>query len=165
MKKLTLDLYIISRCTHNYYARELKKINLTMGQFPFIVGISEHDGISQEKLSAGMRISKSTTAAVVRQLLSAGLITREVDEADRRNFHLHLTPAAHPLLPKIAAIIANCHRVITQDLPPEERKSFVESTRLVRTRAEHSLSPVREESGKAPSGSGNSSVKKKTAVK
>jgi len=136
MKYLTLDIYTISRCTHNHYARELRKLHLTMGQFPFIMGIAENDGISQERLSAEIMISKSTTTAIVRQLLQAELITREVDENDRRNFKLHATPKALKLLPNIYEIIDRCHRDITSELTEIERDVFYNLTRKVRSRAE-----------------------------
>ena len=139
MKELTLDIYIISRCTHNYYARELKKLHLTMGQFPFLMGIAENDGISQEKLSQELMISKSTTAAIVRQLLDAQLITRETDEADRRNFKLHATEKALLLIPKIGEIIDRCHETITADLTDIERDILANLTRKVRNRTEITL--------------------------
>ena len=139
MKKLTLDIYTISRCTHNYYARELKKLHITMGQFPFIMGIAENDGISQEKLSSEIMISKSTTAAIVQQLLNAGLITREVDEMDRRNFKLHATEKSLRLIPKIEEIIGRCHEVMTKGLTDIERDVLVNLVRKVRYRTELSL--------------------------
>ncbi len=141
--ELTLDIYIISRCTHNYYARELKKVGITMGQFPFIMGIAEDGGISQEKLSTKLMISKSTTAVIVQQLLTEGLITREVDENDRRNFKLHATKKALKLLPKLAEIIEKCHDVITQDLTDIERDVFKNLTRKVRIRTEIDLGKKR----------------------
>ncbi len=140
MRELTLNIYKIGRYTQNYYAQELKKLGVTMGQFPFIMGIAENDGISQEKLSGNIMISKSTTALIVRQLLDAGLITREIDEQDRRNFKLHATAKALELVPKIEAVIARCHQVITADLTPIEREIFAALLGKVRIRTELSLS-------------------------
>lgn len=145
MTELTLDMYIISRCTHNYYARELKKFHITMGQFPFVMGIAENDGISQENLSFNVRISKSMTAAIVQQLLNAGMITREVDQNDRRNYKLHATKKARALLPKIHALIDRCHEEITADLTDIERDAFTRLTRKVRLRAERSYGKKRTE--------------------
>jgi len=139
MKKLTLDIYIISRCTHNYYAHAMKKLGITMGQFQFIIGIAENDGISQEKLSAEIMISKSTTAAIMQQLLNAGLITREVDESDRRNFKLHATEKALALIPKIGEIIDRCHLAMTADLTGIERDILVNLLQKVRHRTESAL--------------------------
>ena len=156
MRDLTLNLYIISRCTHNYYARELKKLGVTMGQFPFIMGIVEHDGISQEKLSAQIRISKSTTAVIVQQLLEAGLVTREIDIGDRRNFCLHATPKTLALIPEIEKIIDRCHRKITADLTEIERDLFDRLTDKVRLRTEAVLggpgAPRKMKSGTCDSG-------------
>ena len=53
MRNLTQAIYIICRCTHIFYAREVKKLHLTMGQFPFLMEIVDNDGISQEKHSTG----------------------------------------------------------------------------------------------------------------
>lgn len=139
MKRLTLDIYIISRCTHNYYARELKRLHLTMGQFPFLMAIAENDGISQEKLSLELMISKSTTATIVQQLLNAGLITREVDESDRRNFRLHAAEKALALIPEIEEIIDRCHRTITADLTGIECDILVNLLQKVRNRTELEL--------------------------
>ena len=143
MKELTLRLYTISRFTHSYYARELKKLNLSMGQFPFLMGIATHDGISQEMLSAKLRIGKSTTATIIRQLLDAGLITREVDENDRRSFKLHATPAACELVPLINDIIDRCHNLITADLTDVERIIFASLTEKVCNRTEFALGNFR----------------------
>ncbi len=136
MRRLTLDIYMISRSTHNYYARELKKLGITMGQFPFIMGVAGNDGISQEKLSRELGISKSTTAAIIQQLLSAGLVTREIDEADRRNFRLHATEKAHALVPKIEESIDRCHAMITEGLTDIERDILVNLLKKVRQRTE-----------------------------
>lgn len=132
VEEITLDIYKISRCTHTYYARELKKIGVTMGQFPFLIGITENDGISQEKLSGNLRISKSTTAVIIKQLVDAGLATREVDTDDRRNFKLHTTQKAQTLVPQIYEIINKCHETICRGLSIKEREQF--SATLEKTR-------------------------------
>ncbi len=141
MTELTLDIYEISRCTHNYYARELRKIGVTMGQFPFVMRITENDGISQERLSALLMISKSTTAIIVKQLLELGYVSREVDCADRRNFRLHTTKEGLALIPKIRAIIERCHDRMTADLSDIERDMLVRLLNRVRRRTELELSP------------------------
>lgn len=139
MRNLTQAIYIICRCTHIFYARELKKLHLTMGQFPFLMEIVDNDGISQEKLSSQLKISKSTTAVIVRQLLESGLITRKPDEKDRRNFHLHATEKARNLIPGIKKIIDLCHSTILQDLTDDEQNQFVDLLRKVRNRTEISF--------------------------
>ncbi len=139
MRELTLNLYNITRCTHNYYARRLGELGITMGQFPFLLGIAENDGVSQEKLSAMLAISKSTTALIVGQLVKAGLVTRETDLADRRNFCLHAAAKTLELVPKIYSVIDECHNIITAGLSPAERKTFETLTGKVRVTTERAI--------------------------
>ncbi len=132
----TLDIYKISRCTHKYYTRELRKLHVTMGQFPFIMGIAANDGISQERLSDELLISKSTTAVIIQQLLGAGLITRETDPQDRRNFKLHATEKARALVPQIRESIDQCHETIMEELTELEKEILIRLTEKVRSRTE-----------------------------
>lgn len=139
MNDLTWNVYVISRYTHGFYARELKKLHITMGQFSFIMLIADNDGISQERLSSILQVGKSTTATIVRQLLAAGLITREIDETDRRIYHLHATKKARNLVPKIRAIIDECHRKMTDRLTDIEKSIFLNLLQKVRERTTHVL--------------------------
>lgn len=136
---ISLNIHIISRCTHAFYQREMKKLNITMGQFPFLMGINACDGISQERLSEGMHISKSTTAVVIQQLLNDGLITREVDEEDRRNFKLHITPEGMKLIPALEAAIERCHTLLRAKFTQSEWESLQKLNEKLRTFAESEL--------------------------
>ncbi len=135
----TLDIYRISRATHRYYARELRKLHITMGQFPFLMGIAHNDGTSQEALSSELQISKSTTAVIIQQLLAAGLITREVDTNDRRNFQLHITEKGAALIPSIQECIDRCHNTIMEDLSELEKEILTKLLQKVRLRTESRL--------------------------
>lgn len=125
MKDFTLTIYMISRNTHSYYARKLKKLGITMGQFPFVMKIAENDGISQEKLSGKLAISKSNTALIIKQLLDLKLIEREVDANDRRNFKLHITERGKSLLPEIQKVIDQCHENLLNTLSAAEKKTLL----------------------------------------
>ncbi|MDD3154112.1 MAG: MarR family transcriptional regulator [Victivallaceae bacterium] len=144
MKKLTLDIYQISRYTHRFYARELRRLGVSMGQFPFLMGIDECDGISQEKLSTQLGIGKSTTTAMIRQLIQLELVTREVDAEDRRNFRLHVTEKGRALVPRIQDVVERCHKLITGELSEIERMVFCDLSKKVRIAAETKLGAKRK---------------------
>ncbi|MBR7130994.1 MAG: MarR family transcriptional regulator [Lentisphaeria bacterium] len=136
---ITKDIYIISRFTHAFFARELAALDVTMAQFPFVIGIVENDGISQEKLSAKLSMGKSTTAAVVKELEKKNLIIRNVDQADRRNFQLHATKKAIMLYPEIRKVIDRCNTIISDGLSPEELSVFCSLLSRVRHTTENAL--------------------------
>lgn len=137
MKDLTLTIYMITRNTQNYYARELKKLGISMGQFPFIMKIAENDGISQERLSEKLSISKSNTTLIIKQLMENGLIKREVNVDDRRNFKLHVTAKGAELIPEIVKVIDACHNKITAKLSAEEKNLLLQMLDKVYSNSEY----------------------------
>lgn len=137
MKDLTLTIYMITRNTQNYYARELKKLGISMGQFPFIMKIAENDGISQERLSEKLSISKSNTTLIIKQLMENGLIKREVNVDDRRNFKLHVTAKGAELIPEIGKVIDACHNKITAKLSAEEKNLLLQMLDKVYSNSEY----------------------------
>ncbi|MBE6390043.1 MAG: MarR family transcriptional regulator [Lentisphaerae bacterium] len=139
MDDITFDIYVISRLTHGYYARELAALGITMAQFPYIMGIIGNAGLSQEKLSRLLRMGKSTTAEVIRQLLDKKLIRREPDPVDRRNFRLYATEKALALQPEISAVIGKCNSLISDGLSEDEKKVFYSLLSRVRQKTETGL--------------------------
>ena len=138
MKKLTFDLYIISRLTHIYYTHELGKIGISFGEFPFLLGVYEHDGITQEELSSLLMISKSSTAAMLQKLEQSGYVRREVDPGDRRNLRLHITESGEHYIPQIYRIIDSCHEKILEGLTDAEKKKICSLVHQVKDQAERS---------------------------
>lgn len=120
MLPLTLQIHIISRFTHNYYAEEMKKIGISMGQFPFVTYLCGHPGVSQERLSEALHITKSATAKILQQMEESGLVSRTQDPADKRANKVFPTEKAMNLIPEIERIVDRCHKEITKDLTPIE---------------------------------------------
>lgn len=55
-------------------------------------------GITPTLLSQGQNVSKNTISALLRGLEEQGLVSRELDPADRRVFRIHLTPKGRSLI-------------------------------------------------------------------
>ncbi|MBQ9772005.1 MAG: MarR family transcriptional regulator [Lentisphaeria bacterium] len=138
MKKLTFDIYIISRLTHIYYTRELRKIGLSFGEFPFLISVYENEGISQEELSSLLIISKSTTATMIRKLADAGYVRKETDPADKRNFRLYITEEGLKFIPEIRRIIDSCHEKMTAGMTVEEKSDVCRKIKKIRQKSENS---------------------------
>ena len=138
MSKLTFDIYIISRLTHIYYTRELRKIGLGFGEFPFLFGVYENAGISQEDLSSLLIISKSTTATMIRKLSEAGYVRKDVDPEDKRNFKLYITEEGLKFIPEIERIINECHEKITAGMSSEEKNDIRRKIKKIRQNCEAS---------------------------
>ncbi len=147
MRDLTHSVHIISRLTHNFYARELKRLGISMGEFPFLIEISAHGGISQEKLSEIVMVSKSVTASIVQSLIAKKLILRKINKNDSRAYCLWVTGKGQKLIPAIQKILNGCHAGITDRLTRIESDVLVNLLNKVADRSIEQLN--RKSSGKS----------------
>ncbi|SHK39805.1 DNA-binding transcriptional regulator, MarR family [Anaerocolumna jejuensis DSM 15929] len=86
--KLNAAIYRNMQSIFNY---KLKDVSIRSGQHDFFLVISLNEGISQKKLSEILYVGKSTTAKVVKNLMSNDYIYKEKDIHDKRLEHLYLT--------------------------------------------------------------------------
>ena len=117
--------------SQSYCAKRLKDLDVTCGQFMYILCICDNPGVSQEKVAELTCIDKSTVAKAVQQLLKGGYITRQVSSEDRRVNELYPTEKALVVQPKISAIIDSFHEEQLSGLTDIERDIFMRLLRKV----------------------------------
>jgi MarR family transcriptional regulator, organic hydroperoxide resistance regulator len=81
------------------------RIGLTGIEYTFLISIRhlEDEGdVSVKLLSDHLHISGPFATTMVGKLIQRGLVTKEVDEADRRRVCLKVTPQGHQLLSELA---------------------------------------------------------------
>src|SRR5512138_3362543 len=74
-----------------YMARELEAYRVGSGQFEVLLFLFHEDGISQEKLSKALKVSKSTSTRAIQSLEKEGYVYRQRDENDLRAYRVYLT--------------------------------------------------------------------------
>ncbi len=55
---------------------EFKEIELTRGQYLYLVRICEHPGIIQEKLAEMIKVDRTTTARAIKRLEEKGMVRK-----------------------------------------------------------------------------------------
>lgn len=120
MNYLLSSFSILHRQSEIALSRKLTDLGLSANQFIYIMCLCEHPGISQEQLSAFLRIDKGSVAKSVHQLSDLGYITRTVSETDKRQYKLLPTKKATELYPQLCEIVLEYERYITRELTPIE---------------------------------------------
>lgn len=93
--------------------------------------IGEPDGVSQRRLMRALNLSSGTISTRVDRLAERGLVTREVDPADRRNSRVALTPEGIALFERVTpAHIATENRLLA-GLDPAQREQLVDLLRTL----------------------------------
>ncbi|AMD17406.1 hypothetical protein TL18_04855 [Methanobrevibacter sp. YE315] len=96
---------IIARGQSIYLNHHLEEFGINSTQLYLLFEISNRCNCNQEEISKRFNINKGSVARSVRKLEEMGLITREIDENNRRQNKLSLTDAGEDTLDKTIKIL------------------------------------------------------------
>jgi DNA-binding MarR family transcriptional regulator len=104
--KIPLGLLVsmIHRTRMMYLNDKMSDLDITAGQFPFILVLSEEEGITQEEMAAHFHIDKGTVARALRKLEDNEYLFRKVDTENRRRYLIYLTEKGRKTVPQIIDI-------------------------------------------------------------
>lgn len=120
--KFTSKIY---RCTQMYLDKRLGKLNLSTGTFPFLLALSEEEGICQNKISKKIDVDKAMAARTIKKLIEIGYITKEANKEDVRAYKLYLTEKGRDIIPIIKDIIEEWGKIVIEGKTEEELEMCV----------------------------------------
>ena len=83
---------------------EMSDLDISAGQFPFILILSEEEGITQEEMAAHFHIDKGTVARALKKLEDNEYLFRKIDSENRRRYLIYLTEKGRKSVPQIINI-------------------------------------------------------------
>ena len=113
-----------SRAFSEHYRKDF---GMTRAQWVILARLERMGGLSQKELADVLEVEPISVARLIDRLQARGLVERRPDATDRRVWRLHLTPAATPILERIATYRAELHDRITQGLDHEAVLHVVEA--------------------------------------
>jgi len=112
----------IHRFARRYFAAQMEGLGLPAGAFPLIFRLLRRDNVSQDELAGDFLVDKGTTARTLARLEEAGLITRSVDQEDRRVKRVRVTERAREMAPEIRAAARAWNDKLLDGFSPDERE-------------------------------------------
>lgn len=91
MKEILREVGMIARALDSISNIEFKELELTKGQYLYLVRIYENPGIIQEKLSEMIKVDRTTAARAVQKLEAQGFIEKKDDEMNKKINRLYTT--------------------------------------------------------------------------
>ena len=104
----------------------LAPLGLDVRQHSILSSIEGGPPRSQLEIANSLLIDRTTMARLARDLESAGLIKRDRDPRDRRNYSLSLTPAGSETVKETHARLNRVHDEFLVDLDPDQRQFLLE---------------------------------------
>lgn len=115
--------FIISRTSlklKNNLNKAFKPYDITTEQWGLVNRLWQHDGISQKELSDMLCKDQPTTTRILDKLEHKGLITRQANPHDRREFLIYLTEGGKNLKQVLIPLAEQSLVKALQGLKPEE---------------------------------------------
>ncbi|CUH95127.1 hypothetical protein P22_1196 [Propionispora sp. 2/2-37] len=120
--RLGKHISLIYRYSQIFFNSELKKYNLGSGQYIFLISLFENNGISQEQLSAIVKIDKATTARAVAKLVNENYVIRKVSANDKRAYNLYTTAKADSIKNSLFEMLDSWNNIMLDNLDNEEKE-------------------------------------------
>jgi DNA-binding MarR family transcriptional regulator len=113
---LCLHLQRAARAAARRFDAAFRPLGLTNGQFSLMMALNRPDAPTIGSVAAILAIDRTTLTAALKPLERRGLVTVEVDAADRRSRRVALTPAGRALLAAAVPIWEAQHDAIERRL-------------------------------------------------
>ena len=120
MSKINRDITALFRCGATYRNEKLAPLGLKGMHTGYLLRISAHPGISQDKLAQAMFLNKSSVARQVAMLEEDGFILRKPSASDKRVMELYPTEKTLEILPQIQELLRQWEEAMTDGLTEEE---------------------------------------------
>jgi MarR family transcriptional regulator, transcriptional regulator for hemolysin len=87
-----------------YADEKTGRLGITRAQWTVLARLDRFEGLKQSELAEMLDLQPITLTRLLDRLCAGGLIERRPDPNDRRANRLYLTPAARPLLERLAKL-------------------------------------------------------------
>ncbi|SDQ28133.1 MarR family transcriptional regulator [Carnobacterium viridans] len=118
------DIGVIARSLDSIANIEFKDLNLTRGQYLYLVRIKENAGIIPDNLSEMIKVDRTTASRAIQKLERNGLIEKRADSVNKKIKRLFTTLKGDELAEYIVKENLYSNKIALQGLSDEEVKIF-----------------------------------------
>jgi DNA-binding MarR family transcriptional regulator len=131
---LSSTLHLLHRASQRadaLFARHAAGVDLSPRQLAVLQSVARQDGLSQTDIMNATGIDRSSTAELVRRLVSRGNLQRRRTRRDARAYAIRITASGRKLLATGAPAARTAEEKLLQPLPPAERSAFLKALSLI----------------------------------
>jgi len=136
MKEILREIGMIARALDSISNIEFKELDLTKGQYLYLVRICENPGIIQEKLAEMIKVDRTTAARAIKQLEVHGFVEKKDDEHNKKIKKLFPTDKGKQVFPFIKRENDHSNHVALAGLSESEAETLFHLLERVRKNIE-----------------------------
>lgn len=130
----TKGLHILEKYGRRFRKQAFEPYGLKRNDHRYLLTITKHPGISQEKIANHLLLDKGNVARQLATLEERGYITRQTSEKDKRIIELYPTEKGSLLADKIRKELATWDNYLCECLSSEEEEMM---TKILNKLVEH----------------------------
>lgn len=134
VRSLSAPLHLLHRASQRadgLFTRNVRAADLTPRQFTVLQAVAENNGLSQTDIMAATGIDRSSTAELVRRLVTNGCLQRRRKRQDARVYAVRLTPLGLQKLGIAAPAARAAEDELLLPLPRAQRSAFLKALLLI----------------------------------
>jgi MarR family transcriptional regulator for hemolysin len=116
-----------------YADQRARQFGISRAQWAVLVRLDRSEGLKQSELAEILDLQPITLTRLLDRLAGNGLIERRADPNDRRANRLYLTPAARPLLDRLADLGTDMMETILEGLDRKTVERMLHDLEAVKT--------------------------------
>ena len=117
-REILFTISDVGRLLRTYADQKARRHGMTRAQWAVLLRLERREGLKQSDLAEDLDIQPITLTRLVDRLCDNDLIERRPDPNDRRAKRLYLTPAARPLLERIAVQVEELAETVLAGVDP-----------------------------------------------
>src|SRR5436190_13523922 len=130
VKSRPTPLHLLHRCSQqadSLFARHIGDVELTPRQFAVLEAVAGQSGLSQTDIMSATGIDRSSTAELVKRLVSNGCLQRRRTRRDSRVYAVRITARGRELLAVGASATRASEEALLMPVAPTQRSQFLET--------------------------------------
>jgi DNA-binding MarR family transcriptional regulator len=101
-REIGLKLSVLARQMRQRFDERVERMGVTRAKWVLIAAVAGDPGTTQREIAAKLEVSDVTAGRMIDRVCADGLLERRENPQDRRAYRICLTPAAQPVLAKLA---------------------------------------------------------------
>jgi len=115
-REFAFTIMDVARLLKTYADQRARQFGISRAQWAVLIRIDRSEGLKQTELADMLDLQPITLTRLLDGLAENGLIERRPDPNDRRANRLYLTPAARPLLKRLAELSEDMMEIVLDGL-------------------------------------------------
>ena len=111
---------ILHRNAQIFHNQNLKDLNISSSEFPFLLYLSDKNGVTQESVAQFYGMDKAAVTRILQSLEEKGFVLREKNKEDLRCNHIYLTDLATQTLPEIRTRVNLWSSYLNEDIDDDD---------------------------------------------